>query len=71
MIHWFPYQTDNWIRENQKCCYCFKERDNFIIIGVKSDAKRGNDDINLQPMKVSKRKKFLSGLSCFLSFSYS
>ena len=77
MARWFPSQTIDWLRENESCCYYFKERDDFIwdkekppkIIGFKSHSKSGNDAINLKPMKASKRTKLPSGRGYCLEFS--
>tara|TARA_Y100000310_G_C20555536_1_gene750315 strand:+ start:223 stop:1053 length:831 start_codon:yes stop_codon:yes gene_type:complete len=77
LTRWFPSQTLNWIRENEACCYYFKQRNDFIwdkekppkIIGFKSHSKNGNNAINLKPMKASKRLKLPSRRGYCLEFS--
>ena len=77
LIRWFPSQSINWIRENEECCYYFKERNDFIwdkekppkVIGLKSHSKNGNNAINLKPTKAMKRTKLPSRRGYCLEFN--
>ena len=79
IARWFPSQTIEWFRENEDCCYYFKQRNDFIwssekpskILGFKTHSKNGENAINLKPTKETKIVKLSSRRAYCVEFNNS